>query len=713
MKFYQKWTGASIENGVESISFPVNVPGNIQLDYAKAHGWGDVSYMDNCTKFEAIEDLYWTYRTKLDFVQNPDERVFFVTHGIEYEYDVILNGEKLLHHTGMFSKVEYDITDILEKSNILEILIYPHPKRDGASPCRGQADQSVKPAVEYGWDWHPRLLVSGIWDECYIETRDSYSITDISTSYTLSDDLSKAEVQFDITCDKSTEIEVFSPEGKCVYKGTEPNFTIDNISLWWCSGQGEANLYKWKVSNKKHTAEGHIGFRQIKLVMTDASWSTAPSFPKSRAFPPMNIDLNGRLVFAKGTNWVNPEIFTGTITKERYREMLTLVKEANMNIVRSWGGAIVNKEAFFDICDELGIMVWQEFPLACNNYKGTDEYLTVLEQEAIAIIKRVSQHPSLSLWCGGNELFNAWSKMTDQSLALRLLNKLCYEYDRKTPFIATAPLMGMAHGYYKFYDSDTQSTVFEMFGNSRYSAYSEFGVPSITKMKHLKEIFDEETLNKPCENSPWELHHAFGAWKDDSWICISVIDEIFGKQKSLEDYIDCSTILQCEGYKFIFEEARRQQPLCSMALNWCFNEPWVVAAGNSLVTYPNHPKESYYAVQKALSPVLPSAKFEHFRFKGKDMLKAELFLLNDSTDSVSDVIDVYIEIDGKREHIGTWSTGEVKGNSNKRGIILQYEIPDIEKSQLIKVLLKGKTYENEYRLMVYGTSGATQKFLNI
>ena len=163
----------------------------------------------------------------------------------------------------------------------------------------------------------------------------------------------------------------------------------------------------------------------------------------------------------------------------------------------------------------------------------------------------------------------------------------------------------------------------------------------------------------------------------------------------------------------IFEEARRQKPLCSMALNWCFNEPWIVAAGNSLITYPNHPKESYYAVQKALSPVLPSAGFEHFQYHSGNILKAELFLLNDSTQTVSDVFDAYIEINGKRELIGTWSTGEVKGNSNKRGIILQYEIPDIKQSQLIKVLLKGKTYENEYRLMVYGTSGTTQKFLNI
>lgn len=711
MKFYQKWKGAVVENGKMGELFPATVPGNIQLDYAIANGWGNVNYMDNCTKFEALEDSYWIYRTQLNFQKKTDERVFFVTHGIEYEYDVLLNGEKILHHIGMFSKVEEDITDLLTGDDMLEVLIYPHPKREGAGVCRDQADQSTKPAVEYGWDWHPRLLVSGLWDECYIETRDSYSITDVRTSYKLNSDLTKAEVEFEIACDEVTEIEVTSPDGKCVYKGSDPKFTIDNIMLWWCNGQGEPNIYKWKVASKKHTREGHIGFRQVKLVMTKETWSTEANFPKSRAVPPINIELNGRIVFAKGTNWVNPEIFSGTIDEKRYRELLMLAKDANMNMLRSWGGAIVNKEAFFDICDELGLMVWQEFPLACNNYIGTDEYLDVLEQEAKAIIRRVSQHVSLAMWCGGNELFNSWSGMTDQSYALRLLNKLCYEYDRNTPFIATAPLMGMGHGYYRFYDMGKKESVFEIFGNSTCTAYSEFGVPSITEMKYLKEIFDEETLYNPCESGVWKLHHAFWAWGTSAWISLDIIDEIFGKQEKLEDYIECSTVLQCEGYKFIFEEARRQTQ-CAMALNWCYNEPWVVAAGNSLITYPNHPKKSYYAVQKSLSPVLPSARFEHFQFKGGELLRAELFLLNDSTETVSDTIEAYIEFDGKTEFIGKWDTGISPANTNKRGVVLQYEMPVVDKNQLVKVKLKGKTNENEYQLMLYGKGGPKVKFLN-
>ena len=121
-----------------------------------------------------------------------------------------------------------------------------------------------------------------------------------------------------------------------------------------------------------------------------------------------------------------------------------------MNIFRKWGGAGIEKEEFYNLCDEYGIMVWQEFPLDGNNYPNDSRYLKILEQEARAIVRKLRRHPCIILWSGGNELFNNWSKMTDQSHALRLLNKVCYEEDRNTPFLPTSPIMGMSHGPYFF-----------------------------------------------------------------------------------------------------------------------------------------------------------------------------------------------------------------------------------------------------------------------
>lgn len=131
--------------------------------------------------------------------------------------------------------------------------------------------------------------------------------------------------------------------------------------------------------------------------------------------------------------------FSGIITRARYEELIDLAVEANFNMFRIWGGGIINKESFFELCDEKGILVWEEFPLSCNLYPDDPHYLSVLEQEATSIVKRLRKHPCLAMWCGGNELFNNWSLMTDQSLPLRLLNSICLEYDPLVPYNPTSP----------------------------------------------------------------------------------------------------------------------------------------------------------------------------------------------------------------------------------------------------------------------------------
>ncbi len=702
MIFLQSWQGARVHEGVTGQWFAATVPGNIQEDYGRANNFPDHNFGDNCKLYEALEDDGWLYRTEVVAEPEKGQRVFFVTKGIEYEYEVRLNGKKLAYHEGMFSSLELDITEELEKGNLLEVYIYPHPKREGADVCRDQADQSCKPAVEYNWDWHPRLLVSGLWNDTYIETRSADYITGCEVTYELDKDLQGATVYFEAEGVQPL-FELYDPDGKLIYKGTDSQVRLENVKLWWCAGQGEQNLYRWRASTATDEKTGAIGFRRVKLVMNGGAWEIPFEFPKSRSTPPVTIELNGRRIFAKGSNWVNPEIFNGRINRAIYEEQLQLVKAANMNILRCWGGAIIDKEPFFELCDELGIMVWQEFPLACNNYKGTKRYLKVLEQEATAIIKRLRGHACLALWCGGNELFNNWSKMTDQSFALRLLNKLCYELDWNTPFIAAAPLMGMGHGHYAFLDLPSGQTVFEMFRKSGNTAYSEFGVPSIAEMDVLKEIIPEDILHDPQPNSPWETHKGYGSWNqagEDSWLCMYIINEIFGKQPSMEDYIDKSNWLQCEGLKCIFEEARRQKPHCSMALNWCFNEPWNNCAGPVIVSYPCRPKKGYYAVGEALRDVMPSAGIPYFRWESGSLFNAELWLLNDSTEAASAKVDVYLEVKGQKQKLITWETGNVPAGENKRGHVIQALLPETDTQEEILLTLESEYGTSSYRLLL-------------
>nr|MBQ4319554.1 hypothetical protein [Clostridia bacterium] len=495
----------------------------------------------------------------------------------------------------------------------------------------------VKPPVSYEWDWHPRVIPSGIWDETYIETRGTGHITRAEASYTLSADYTRADVHFDIECSGDYSITVADPDGNIVYTSKNNDVKIEHPALWWCRGQGKADLYTYEITSDSDVKKGHIGFRRVKLVMNEGAWNEPMEFPKSRSVPPCQIELNGRRIFAKGSNYVNHEIFTGTRTREKYEEQIRLASECNMNIFRCWGGSGIQKSDFYELCDIYGIMVWVEFPLACNDYYDSEHYLTILEQEAKAIITKLRSHPCLTLWCGGNELFNSWSMMTDQHLALRLLDKLTYELCRDIPYIMTSPLSGMKHGGYTFIDGQTGLDQFALFTRSKATAYTEFGMPGITSIEMLREIIPEDELFPIPEDrgGSWKAHHAFGAWGKEAWLGYPTLEK-YGDVSTLEKLVETSQWLQYVGYKAIFEEARRQKPYCAMAINWCWCEPWKCAVNNSLIAYPAVKKPGWYSVRDSLRDVVGTARMFRFDYKRGERFECELWLLNDKPEPVKE-----------------------------------------------------------------------------
>jgi len=660
VKIYLDWQGR-----LRDEIFPATVPGNIQADYGRYKGFPDIHFGDNVRVYEQFEDNVWYYQTQFE---KPEGNVFFVSHGIDYECNIYLNGEKILSHEGAFSVIEKELTEKLLPHNTLEVEILPHPTAGlDRNAGRDQAAHSAKAAVCYGWDWHPRMLTSGLWQDTYLEVRDGATVYGVTPSYTLNEDRTKAQVHFDIKGGNSPTVTLFDPDGKVCYSGIDPDFTVENVRLWWCSGQGEPSLYKYSVGEMT----GYIGFKTVRLVMNEGAWKEPSKFPKSRSTPPITLELNGRKIFAKGSNWVRPELFPGTCSEDTYRPLVEAAHDAGMNIFRCWGGSEIFKESFYELCDRHGIMIWQEFPLACNCYPDDEHYLEILEQEARAIIKRVGAHACHILWCGGNELFNNWSGMTDQSHALRLLGALCFELDRQKPFIPTSPLMGMAHGPY-FFETHGRD-VFELFSDSDFTAYTEFGVPSLASPDYLKEFIPQSEYTFPIERGgSWELHHARGVFDGRGWLYIDTIEKYFGIVSSIEEAHEYSNIMQSEGYRAIFEEARRQWPHCSMAINWCYNEPWKVAAGNSLLNYPAIKKPCYYAVKEALRDTMPSARIKKFLWKEGEIFSAELWLLNDSPKKVCDSIRATVIAGGVEYPLITWENISAPANCNVRGHVVQF-----------------------------------------
>ncbi len=669
MKFTQQWTARRYEpDGALFPAFPAAVPGNLQYDWAQANGLTNLQYGTNVRQLEATETWHWMYDTVLDFAAGPGESVWFAAEGIDYQYEILLDGAAVAAGEGMFTPVEIDLTGRAQPGSRLSVHIFPHPNRGGEySNYRQAADQCCKPPVTYGWDWNPRLLISGLWRPAYVETRGAGYIRRCEPRYTLNDARDTAELRFDTECSTPVTYTLTDPDGVEIYRGTEPRCTVHPVRLWWCRGQGAADCYRWRAESADCVREGLVGFRTVRLVR-NADANENDGFPKSRYAAPITVELNGRRIFAKGSNFVNPELFFGRITAERYAELIEAAADAHMNIFRMWGGSGIQHPVFYEQCDRAGIMVWQEFMLSCNNYRDNDHYLAVLNREARSIVRQLRPHPSLILWCGGNELFDSWSGMDDQSRALRLLNKICYEEDCDRPFLPTSPLTGMSHGGYLFRHDDGRDS-FRLYQEADSTAYTEFGIPGISPVPSLEQIIPADERFPIRETEAWTIHHGYHAWSSNPcrWLCLDTLAYYFGESDSLAQTVERSGILQRAGYQAVFEEARRQWPHCAAAINWCFDEPWITAANNALLAYPCIRKPGYFGAQDAMRPVLASARIPQFDWAPGAAFTAELWLLNDSGDVVHDTITVTAEIDGQVYALGTWATGETAPRTNTRG----------------------------------------------
>ncbi len=690
------------------------VPSDVQLVWQKQKGMPDYNFGQNYLEYKWMEDKFWHYTTSF-FVEKKDGYEPFIHFkSIDYKYIIYINGDIAVNGEGMFTPVEVPLLNYISQNITLEVVIFPIPKVPGKPEDRSQASMCVKPAVSYGWDWHPRLVPSGISDDVDIIYKPINKITENDFIYCIADDYKSVNYTAKIKVENPKgiiKVKIIDHEYNTVAAASVPaavynelKFSFGNPRLWWCVRQGEQYLYKILVTlvyegKMLDSSERKVGFRRVRLLMNGDSWDGG-GFPNTQARFPMTLELNGRRIFCKGSNYVPPEIFYSRMTYDVYYKTLARALDCNMNMLRVWGGGLVNRESFFDICDEMGLMIWQEFPLSCNDYPDDPHYLKVLNKESISIIKRVKSHPCTVLWCGGNELFCNWSRMTNQSLALRLLDKNCLEHDPHTPFIMTSPLYGVGHGHYLALFSSEKEAVSVFIDNYR-TAYTEFGTPSVAPFEYIKKFIPEKELYSIEDGTSWQDHHALYAWCDrETWFRPSEIEGYFGKSSNLEQQIERSMIIQSASYRGLFEESRRKWPMTSMALNWCFNEPWPCFANNSLIIYPDIPKPAYFEVKDALRDVMLSAKIYKLRWQPGEKLEVEIFVLNDLSKQAEGCnFRVMIAYGDKKIIIGESSFLFAESLSSKPLFKCCFEIPD-DITPLFKLCVDSdnKEYNSEYTL---------------
>jgi beta-mannosidase len=619
-----------------------SVPGSIHADLWKAGEIPNPYFELNSLESEWVPQRTWVYR-KAFFVPESWKGKHISLHltGVDYEASFYLNGHLLGRRRSMFTPAEFEIGQLLkyEKENLLVVVLEPAPAEPSQFGSTTKA-QAHKPRMNYWWDFCPRLVHIGIWGSVYLKATGEARLEDVFAQPHWSPGDESALVRFtnEISCTFETTAELKTE----IYLGTqlvarqtrqvglqagrqiyEQELVIEQPGLWWPNGSGEQPLYTANLrltmadGSRSDEKEVHFGIRSVELV------------PNEHADPdtrPFTFVINGEKTYIKGWNWVPMDALYGQAQPEKLKHLLELAKRANVNFLRVWGGGLIEKELFYDLCDRYGIMVWQEFILSCSGveqYPSDDPaYVTYLAQEAGGIIPTRRNHPSLVMWCGGNELCtDIETPIDDSSPAIAALHAAVTRLDPDRIWLPTSPSHKPRskveiHGPWTYLGLSRQ---YDHYNNCDSQFYSEFGTEGITNLKALNAVISSEHQWPVSLANPYWRHLAVW-WVKPEW------QEMYGEALDLLTLQRATQLTQAEGLKYALEASRRRQYQNSGTLPWQFDEPFPMAACTSAVDYYAQPKPVYYAAAQAYEPVHISARFDRMAWDGWSCFEAQVWV---------------------------------------------------------------------------------------
>jgi len=401
---------------------PAQVPGNVQLDLCQSGIEPDPFFGDNLHKYAPYEYYQWIYSRSFTVNAIPDDqRLILSFGGIDTIADVYLNGQHIGRAENMFIEHEYDITDAVKFDKENQLIVHIHSAMNFARSktydmgMRGTAHRNeicwIRKAPHcFGWDIAPRFVTAGLWRDVCLKTQSSTRITE---TYYATPALSADGIYLQYGCRFVTDhdtlddftIRIHGICGEHAFEETVPahfvsmNYTtlIKNPKLWWPLGYGDQNLYEitMELRYKDQVIDSRserIGLRTLRLERDFA--------PNDQKF---QIYVNEKKFFAKGTNWVPLDAFHSR-DAEQLQKAHNLVVECGCNIMRCWGGNVYEDHAFFDLCDEKGILIWQDFAMGNTNYPQTPDFAAVIEDEIRSFVRKVRNHPSIAFWCSDNEI---------------------------------------------------------------------------------------------------------------------------------------------------------------------------------------------------------------------------------------------------------------------------------------------------------------------
>ena len=652
----EHWTFKSLR---DSIWLPATVPGTVHTDLIENGIIEDPYYRLNEQKVQWVDKKDWIYQKSfyLDrqtFARQNHELTF---EGLDTYAVVSLNDSVILKSNNMHRTYTVNVKPyMLEGENILKVLL-ESPIRKGLAlydaldytlpvSANDQAETGQVPggkrinvhtrkaAYHYGWDWGPRLVTSGIWRPIKLMSWDDFRISELLLSQQLNGDVASvmAQIEIESSIENANTIlelqlngEPSSSSKLRLHKGKQEfklPIKIDRPELWWPNGQGKQTLYNIKVTIQRKgvisTVNQNIGIRSIELI-ADSTLSQ----------PNFYFKVNGVPTFSKGVNYIPQDLFLPRVSYKDYERILQSAADANMNMIRVWGGGVYENNRFYELCDSLGLMVWQDFMFACAMYPGDTDFLENVKQEAISNVKRLSHHPSLALWCGNNEVLAAWKRwgweqttIDEQSpeianeiwqhydtLFHHILPEVVSEYHRGINYWASSPSASeglpeeYTHGDTHYWGVWWGKEPFDSFNTTISSFMSEYGFQSFPEYASFKKYASKEDRNMYSEVMKSHQRSSIGNATIADYMNRNYRDPI-----GFEELLYMSQLLQADGVQAGIEAHRRNKDKCMGSLYWQLNDCWPGASWSSIDYYGKW-KALHYKVKESFAPVIVSYEF--------------------------------------------------------------------------------------------------------
>ena len=629
------------------------VPGNFELDLLAAGKIKDPYIGANIWDLYRYENYHLFYYRKFS-VNTENIQYELCMDGIDTFADVYVNGVKILHADNMFIGYSAPL-DNLRKDNEIFVHIYPtmlearkneYSMISWQNTIYGQAGLYVRKApYMFGWDIMPRAVSGGLFRSCYLRRKKSDRIKDVSYFVTeLKPEKKEAKLWFTFNTDLSDDrlygqysIEI---EGKCGdgYFSCEQELwhtsgkihmvVVENCHFWYPKNYGDPELYATVAILKKNGKEVdrfnfNLGIRKVELLRSSVMDGENNRTGK------FGFRINGKDIFVLGTNWTPLDIYPSKF-KERMPAMLEELKAIGCNAVRCWGGNIYESEEFFDFCDKNGIIVWQDFALACGVYPSDDEFCSAMRKEAKYIVRKLRNHPSICLWAGDNEcdMFSSWMERNPNNIRVtrEVFPQVIDEEDFTTPYLPSSPYLDEIAYTTRKQKSENHNWAREWIKSSAYKDdpacfQSEIGCqasPSPDSMKRylstddLFPWFDDGSIEKygvkignkgQCAHVPQmeqkPCHDSFILPKTDEYFMV-----LFGREpQNLDEYAKMSQIYQAEAFKYFIERMRVDKPHKTGIMWWNLFDGFTVHS-NAVIDYYGARKLAYYYIQRSQQPLL-------------------------------------------------------------------------------------------------------------